>query len=80
MKIQTVILAAGQSKRMKTADPKPLVKLLGKPILEWILDAISEAGIDPKPIVVVGHQADKVKEAFADRDVLFVEQLVLRLP
>ena len=54
--IQVIILAAGQSKRMKTALAKPLVQLLGKGLLEWVLDAVAGAGFTLDPIVVVGHQ------------------------
>ena len=74
MKIQTVILAAGQSKRMKSDLPKPLMPLMGKPLLEWILDAISDAGITLAPIVVVGHKAEQIKAAFSERELTFVEQ------
>jgi len=73
-KIQIVILAAGQSKRMKSAVPKPLIKLLGKPILEWVLDAVDQAGFTLSPIVVVGHQSEKIKQAFASREIVYVEQ------
>ena len=60
-----VILAAGQGKRMKSALPKVLQNLAGKPLLEHVLDtALSLLGKSFKngPIVVVGHGAADVKE------------------
>lgn len=60
-----VILAAGQGKRMKSALPKVLQTLAGKPLLEHVLStAISIQGKTSKqgPIVVLGHGAADVKE------------------
>jgi bifunctional UDP-N-acetylglucosamine pyrophosphorylase/glucosamine-1-phosphate N-acetyltransferase len=60
-----VILAAGQGKRMKSALPKVLQTLSGKPLLEHVLNtALSIQGKASKqgPIVVVGHGAADVKE------------------
>ena len=60
-----VILAAGQGKRMKSALPKVLQTLAGKPLLEHVLGtALSLQGKLSKngPIVVVGHGAADVKE------------------
>ena len=52
-----IILAAGQGKRMQSHLPKPLVPVLGRPILDHLLDAVNAAGID-EISVVVGHQAE----------------------
>lgn len=60
-----VILAAGQGKRMKSALPKVLQILAGKPLLQHVLTtALSLQGKQAKtgPIVVVGHGATDVKE------------------
>jgi bifunctional UDP-N-acetylglucosamine pyrophosphorylase/glucosamine-1-phosphate N-acetyltransferase len=73
-KIQVVILAAGQSRRMKSSVAKPLLPLLGKPVLEWILDSVASVSCLENPLVVVGHQSEKIKEVFADRKLTFVEQ------
>jgi bifunctional UDP-N-acetylglucosamine pyrophosphorylase/glucosamine-1-phosphate N-acetyltransferase len=59
-----VILAAGQGKRMKSALPKVLQTLAGKPLLQHVLiTALSLQNKQTKtgPIVVVGHGADDVK-------------------
>jgi bifunctional UDP-N-acetylglucosamine pyrophosphorylase / glucosamine-1-phosphate N-acetyltransferase len=60
-----VILAAGQGKRMKSALPKVLQTLAGKPLLQFVLDAaIALQGKHAKtgPIVVIGHGASQVKD------------------
>jgi bifunctional UDP-N-acetylglucosamine pyrophosphorylase / glucosamine-1-phosphate N-acetyltransferase len=60
-----VILAAGQGKRMKSALPKVLQTLAGKPLLQHVLNtALSLQAKSAKtgPVVVVGHGAADVKE------------------
>jgi bifunctional UDP-N-acetylglucosamine pyrophosphorylase/glucosamine-1-phosphate N-acetyltransferase len=64
-----VILAAGQGKRMKSALPKVLQTLAGKPLLQHVLStAISIQGkaSEQGPIVVLGHGAADVKEFLAN--------------
>jgi len=63
-----VILAAGQGKRMKSALPKVLQTLAGKPLLQHVLTtALSLQGKQAKngPVVVVGHGAADVKTFLA---------------
>ena len=54
-----VILAAGQGKRMKSALPKVLQTLAGKPLLEHVLVTANQlvGKAKTKPIVVIGHGA-----------------------
>ncbi|MBI5434206.1 MAG: NTP transferase domain-containing protein [Planctomycetes bacterium] len=62
-----VILAAGQGTRMKTAAPKVLAPLLGRPLLAWVVD--QALALEPeRVIVVVGHGADDVQKAAAGLD------------
>lgn len=56
-----IILAAGKGTRMKSKLPKVLHKLSGKPMLEHVLDAAGEAGVDDE-IVIVGFGSEKVTE------------------
>jgi bifunctional UDP-N-acetylglucosamine pyrophosphorylase/glucosamine-1-phosphate N-acetyltransferase len=58
---------------MKSARAKVLHPVLGMPVLEHVLRAMRVA--DPRPVaVVVGHQAEEVEQAFADRGLTFVRQ------
>ena len=74
MSLSAIILAAGKSTRMKSALPKPLHEVCGRPMLRYILDAAFAAGAE-RAFVVVGHGKDLVVEAFGgDGRVEFVEQ------
>ena len=57
-----VVLAAGQGKRMKSAAPKVLHPLCGRPMIAWVLD--QARALEPeRVVVVVGHGADDVRRA-----------------
>ncbi len=59
---------------MKSALPKPLHEVCGRPMLGYLLDAAFEAGTE-KVVVVVGHGKDAVIDRFGDDPrVTFVEQ------
>ncbi|AZE20246.1 NTP transferase domain-containing protein [Pseudomonas chlororaphis] len=52
--MKAVILAAGRGSRLKhltAAQPKPLARLAGKPLLEWQLQALENAGVDEVHLV-----------------------------
>ena len=61
MKTTAVILAAGQGTRMKSKLPKVLHKALGKPMVQWVIDCLSQAGIEEK-IAVLGHGGEQVAQ------------------
>ena len=65
-KIDVIILAAGLGTRMKSDIPKVLHPLLGKPMVEYIFDAVRDICEDP-PLVVVGNRADLVMETLGDK-------------
>jgi bifunctional UDP-N-acetylglucosamine pyrophosphorylase/glucosamine-1-phosphate N-acetyltransferase len=60
-----VILAAGQGKRMKSALPKVLQPLAGKPLLQHVLETALALAPKAEPIVVIGHGAQQVQEFLA---------------
>ena len=60
MAFNSVVLAAGEGKRMQSSLPKVLHKVCDKALVEWVIDAVNEVG-SAKNIVVVGHKADEVK-------------------
>ncbi len=71
--IQFVILAAGQGKRMRSAQPKMLHALAGAPLVAHVIAAARVAR--PSAIaLVVGHGGDAVQKALADAGLTFVRQ------
>ncbi len=72
--IATLILAAGKGTRMKSDLVKVLHPLLGLPMLSYPID-LSLNGIKAeKTIVLVGYQADQIKERFKNSQIEFVLQ------
>jgi len=69
-----VVMAAGKGTRMKSELPKVLYPVLERPMIEYVLDALEQAGVD-KILVVVGYRSDLVRETLAHRcNLEFVEQ------
>ena len=73
MPLDVIVLAAGQGKRMRSALPKVLHPLGGRPLLAYVLDTARELGAR-RTIVVHGHGAEAVRAGFADTDVQWVLQ------
>ena len=71
--LHALILAAGQGTRMKSAKSKVLHALLGRPLLSYPL-AIAREMQAVSTVIVVGHQAESVKAAFATFPVKFALQ------
>jgi len=71
--VTAIILAAGQGTRMKSARPKVLHQILGRPMIAYLLDTLREVGVTDI-VVVVGHQAEAVKEALRKYELRFVIQ------
>ena len=69
-----VVLAAGEGKRMKSALPKVLQPVAGRPMLAHVVD--TARALDPAAIhVVFGHGGAQVRAAFADQaDLRWAEQ------
>lgn len=72
--LHIVILAAGEGKRMKSALPKVLQKIAGKPMLTHAIEAAR--ALEPKGLhIVYGHGGAQVRDAFSDQaDLNWVEQ------
>jgi bifunctional UDP-N-acetylglucosamine pyrophosphorylase/glucosamine-1-phosphate N-acetyltransferase len=59
-----VILAAGKGTRMKSARPKVMHRVAGRPMIEYVLDCA--AAINPRSTtIVVGHQAEALDATLA---------------
>ena len=72
-KFCALILAAGKGTRMKSDLAKVLHILNGKPLLYYSLEAAKSARAE-KIVVIIGHQADKIREDFSGSGCIFVEQ------
>ncbi|HTP75244.1 MAG TPA: NTP transferase domain-containing protein, partial [Burkholderiaceae bacterium] len=73
MALDIVVLAAGKGTRMKSALPKVLHRLAGRPLLLHVLDACAALRAR-RTVVVTGYSADDVEHAVASRDVRCVRQ------
>ncbi|MGQ9602448.1 MAG: NTP transferase domain-containing protein [Candidatus Bipolaricaulia bacterium] len=73
MSLSLLILAAGKGKRMRSSRPKVLHELCGRPILDYLLEAVAPLGA-ARTVVVIGHRGEEVRERFGGRGLVFVEQ------
>jgi len=78
--MQCVILAAGKGTRLKPLTdncPKPLVNVLGKPLLSHIIDALPSA-VD-ELIIVTGYLGAMIREYYGSeyqgRKITYIEQV-----
>ena len=80
--LSAVVLAAGEGTRMRSARPKPLHRLCGRPMVLHVLDALAELSVS-RVVVVVGHRADWVTKTLVEHAppgmaIEFVEQVQQR--
>ena len=78
--MQTVVLAAGEGTRMRpltAARPKPMLPVVGRPLLEHTLDRAADAGAS-RFVIVVGYESQQVIEHLGDShagvDIVYAEQ------
>ncbi len=76
--LSAVVLAAGEGTRMRSARPKPLHRLCGRPMVLHVLDALVQLPVN-RVVVVVGHRADWVTKTLVEHappglEIEFVEQ------
>lgn len=77
LKTQIIILAAGKGKRMGGESPKVLTLFRGRPIIEYVMDAVSALCLPIKPVVVVGFGAEAVKNQLGERAVYALQDIQL---
>lgn len=63
---EAVVLAGGEGTRLRPLtkhQPKPMLPVANRPVLEYVLDALVDAGVD-RAVVVVGHKGDRIRDRF----------------
>jgi len=66
--MKTVVMAGGKGTRIASVNsevPKPMIPILGKPILEYQIDCLKKQGFTDF-IFVIGHLGNAIKEYFSD--------------
>ena len=71
--LHVIVLAAGEGKRMKSALPKVLMPLAGRPMLAHVIGVAHELGA-AQVHVVHGHGGDAVRAAFAGAGLAWAHQ------
>ncbi len=64
-----MVLAAGRGERMRPltdACPKPLLEVRGKPLLQWLLEALARAGIT-RVVLNTAWLGEQIEQAFGAR-------------
>lgn len=72
-KLAVLILAAGKGTRMKSDLAKVLHPVGGLPMLSYPVALAQELGAE-RIVVVIGHQADDIRNRLRDKNAIFVEQ------
>jgi len=68
--MKAVILAAGEGKRLEPLTnrrPKPMLPVANRPVLEHVVEAVADAGVE-EIVLVVGYKRDRIQTHFGDGD------------
>jgi len=68
--MKAVILAAGEGQRLDPLTetrPKPMLPVANRPVLEYVVETVAEAGID-EIVLVVGYKRSRIQNYFGDGD------------
>jgi bifunctional UDP-N-acetylglucosamine pyrophosphorylase/glucosamine-1-phosphate N-acetyltransferase len=68
-----LILGAGKATRFKSEHPKMLHSLAGRLLGEYVLRTAAAAGAE-RVYLIIGHQAEEMRKAFARPGLEFIEQ------
>lgn len=70
VRVRPVIIAAGRGSRLQNETdeiPKTLVEVMGRPMLEWILEAFASAGFARRDVVFVcGYRAEVIQARYPE--------------
>lgn len=73
MKITALLMAGGKGTRMKLGVEKPMLKLGGKPLIEYVLDALMRSKEVNDVVVAVSKYTPKTAEYLTRRSVVVIE-------
>ncbi len=73
-RIAIAIMAAGKGTRLKSRHPKVLHEIGGKPILAHVIATAAKVVAPADIFVIIGHEAERVREAVGGKGVNFVRQ------
>ena len=74
MRLEVIVLAAGEGTRMQSSIPKVLHTVGGRPLLDHVLCVAR--GLAPEALhVVVGRSGDEIRARFEATDVVWVDQM-----
>lgn len=76
MNVAAIVLAAGYGTRMKSALPKVMHPIMGRPMVEWSTQAVASVS-QLLPTVVVGHGRELLQELLGDRVQYVVQEEML---
>ncbi len=68
-----IILAAGKGTRMVSTKNKVMHEIMGKPMIEHVVDNLKKSDIDFQ-VLVVGHDADRIQEHLKDKVVYALQK------
>ncbi len=68
------ILAAGKGTRLKSRHPKVLHEIAGRPLLAHVVAAAAQVVPAQNIFAIIGHEADRVREALSAAGINFVLQ------
>jgi glucose-1-phosphate thymidylyltransferase len=81
--VKVIIPLAGKGTRLRPhthITPKPMLKVAGKPVMQYILEDLRRLGTVEQIIYITGHLKEKVEDyarsEFADIPSVFIEQVV----
>src|SRR5271157_305800 len=77
-RVAIAIMAAGKGTRLRYKHPKVLHEIAGKPILAHVIATATEVVPAADIFVIIGHEAERVREAVRDTGVNFVLQAAQR--
>jgi len=74
MKTRALILAAGKGKRMKSDKTKVLHEVNGKPLIEYVVNALDIHEIDQIGVIVSGQNIDEISGVLGERVVYIIQK------